>query len=190
MQADADRNKKGAVMSTKLDTPFDTDNEEGSKSPDLLPDGKYPAEIFVGEYGPTENRRGMMVKFTWQIVGDGPYARRVVYQNILLEHESEKARSIGRGMFKDIIACCGITGPVDDLEALYFKPCVISVRTEKDRGGGYPDKNRVVRVYPIGAQATPEQVRRQQADALREASTVKPAFKATDEDDLSDPIPF
>jgi hypothetical protein len=167
-QAAADREKGKATMSTKLDVPFDTDTEEGSKAPELLPEGKYQAEIFVGEYGPTENRRGMMVKFTWQIVGDSPYARRNLFQNILLEHESEKARTIGRGMFKDVCACCGLTGPVDDLEALYFKPCVISVKVEKDRNGEYPDKNRIVRVYPVGAQATPEQVRQQQADTLRE----------------------
>jgi hypothetical protein len=191
MQADADRNKKGVVtMSTKLDTPFDTDNEEGSKF-DLMPDGKYPAEIFAAEYGPTGTGRGMQIKFTWQIVGDGQYARRVIYQYVMLEHESEKAQTIGRGMFKDIIVCCGITGPVDDLETLYFKPCVISVRSEKDRTGEYPDKNKIVRVYPIGALATPEQVRKQQqADALREASTPKASFKASDDDDMSDSIPF
>jgi hypothetical protein len=107
----------------------------------------------------------------------------------MLTHESEKAQAIGRGMFKDICACCGVTGQVTDLETLYFKPCVISVRIEKDRNGEYPDKNKVVRVYPIGAQATPEQVRKQQADALRTASTTQPAFKATDED-MSDSIPF
>jgi hypothetical protein len=175
-------------MSTKLDVPFDTDTEEGSKPPELLPDGKYQAEIFVASCGPTGNGRGLMVSLTWQIV-EGPYERRPIYQNVMLEHESKQARAIGRGMFQDICVCCGITGALTDLEALYFKPCILSIRTEKDRNGVYPDRNKVVRVYPIGAQATPEQVRKQQADALREASTPKPAFKATD-DDPSDTIPF
>jgi hypothetical protein len=187
-QAAADREKGKAAMSTKLDVPFDTDTEEGSKSPELLPEGKYRAEIFVGSCGPTKNQRGLMVSLTWQVV-EGQYAQRNLFQNILLEHESEKARTIGRGMFKDICSCCGLTGPVDDLEALYFKPCAISVKVEKDRNGEYPDKNRIVRVYPVGALATPEQVRQQQADALREASTPKASFKATDED-MSDTIPF
>jgi hypothetical protein len=187
-QAAADRVKGVTTMSTKLDVPFDADNEEGSKPPELLPDGKYQAEIFLASCGPTNNQRGLKVDLTWQVI-EGPHAHRPVYQRILLEHESEKAQAIGRGMFKDIVACCGIVGQVTDLETLYFKPCVISVRVEKDRSGEYPDKNKVVRVYPIGAYVTPEQLRKQQADALREASTVQPAFKASNAD-LDDEIPF
>jgi hypothetical protein len=187
-QAAAHREKGAAMSNTKLDVPFDVDVEEGSTF-DLLPDGRYRAEISAAKCGPTGNGRGLIVFITWQIA-EGEYERRTVYQNILIEHESQMAQKIGRGKFKDVCACCGITGQVADLEVLLFKPCVITVRTEKDRNGDYPDKNKVVRVDPVGVMASPEQLRQKQhADAVREACKVEPAFESTDEK-LNDPIPF
>jgi hypothetical protein len=176
-------------MNTRLDTPFDVDTEEGSQPFEPLPPGKYRAEIFTAECGRTNNGRGVRVSLTWQVI-DGPHAERMVFQHILIEHDSEKAQKIGRGMFKDVCACCGITEPVTDLEVLYFKPCAISVRIEKDSNGQYPDKNKVVRVDPVGVLASPQQVQaKQQADALRVASKAEPSFKATGED-MDDQIPF
>jgi hypothetical protein len=73
---------------------------------------------------------------------------------------------------------------------LYFKPCIISVGIEKDKTGAYPDRNKVVRVYPAGLMASPAQAEQaKQAKALREASKTEPAFKATGEE-LNDDVPF
>jgi hypothetical protein len=108
-----------------------------------------------------------------------------VFQNVILQHESEKAKAIGRGMFKDICVACGITGPVTDLSVLLYKKLHLRVGVEKDKTGEYGDKNRVKRVDPYIAPwngAKP-------AAVLKEASTTKPAFEASKEVP-DDAIPF
>jgi hypothetical protein len=176
------------MSTTMLDQSFDIDNEEGSKF-EVLPEGKYEAEIFNASIAPTKNGKGQAVSIVWQIVS-GDYERRQVFQSVLLQHDSAEAQRIGRGMFKDICACCGLTGKLADLEQLFFKPCIITVKIARDKDGRYDDKNRVVRVHPIGALATPVQQR--QADTkklLAEASKVEPSFKA-DGKPFDDEIPF
>jgi hypothetical protein len=175
-------------MSTTLDVPFDTDAEEGSKF-DLLPAGKYTAEIFDATVGPIASRRGQAISLTWQIT-EGDYARRLVFQSILIQHESEQAQRIGRANFKDVTAACGVTGSITDLSVLLFKPCIISVGIQKDKNGVYSDRNKVVRVYPDALRASPAQLEQaKQFEALREASKTQPAFTATGEK-MDDEIPF
>ena len=97
-------------------------------------------------------------------------------------------------MFADIARACGLTGKLTDLEALYFQPCMIRLKIEEAKNGQYEDQNRVTRVLPVGAMATPEQIRQAQAnqvkkmEALAEASKTPSAFKATDEE-LNDDLP-
>jgi hypothetical protein len=67
-------------MSTQLDTPFDTDAEEGSKF-DLLPIGKYTAEVYLASVRPTNNGRGTIVKLTWQVT-EGEHTGRLTFQNL------------------------------------------------------------------------------------------------------------
>jgi Protein of unknown function (DUF669) len=174
-------------MSTLLNEPFDSDNEEGSKFT-LLPVGTYKAEIYVATIGPTKTGRGQVVNITWRIV-EGEGEGRNLFQTVLIDHDSPEAKRIGRAMFKDICVACEVTGQVTDLEALYSKPCAIKVGIQVDKAGNYEDRNRVQRVLPAGAMATPAQVRQAQAGALREATATKPAFKA-EEVPFSDEIPF
>ena len=42
-------------VTTVLTTPFDVDNEEGTPPRDLLPMGRYKAEISAATVGPTKN---------------------------------------------------------------------------------------------------------------------------------------
>jgi hypothetical protein len=133
--------------STKLDTPFEPEKEEGT-SFELLPSGKYKAEITNASVGATKNGKGTMVNLTWTIA-EGEYENRLVFQSILTQHESEQAQKIGRQKFKDVCSACGITEPVTDLDVLRWKPCSIYVTVEKDKDGAYPDKNKVARVSPV-----------------------------------------
>jgi hypothetical protein len=186
-QAAAER-QRGDNMTTQLDEPFDVDNEEGSKF-DLLPKGTYKAEIMGAAVKVAKSGRGQYVSITWQIV-EGEFERRNVFQNVTIQHDSEKAQRFGRGMFKDIASACGISGQLTDLSVLCFRPCAIKVGIEEDKTGEYDDKNKVVRVLPVGAMATPEQMRqKRESELLREASKTPPAFKATGED-LNDEIPY
>jgi hypothetical protein len=137
-------------MSTMLDTAFDVENEEGTAPYELLPSGKYTAEIVDAKVANTKNGAGQMVHLSWCIT-EGEYENRFVFQSIIIQHTSAAAQKFGRQKFKDVCAACGITDPVTDLTVLQYKPCTIVVGVEKDKNGEYPDKNKVVRVQPYVA---------------------------------------
>jgi Protein of unknown function (DUF669) len=164
-----------------LDTGFDVDNEEGTPAFSLLPAGKYKAEINAATVGPTKNLKGQAVTLTWHIT-EGEHEKRVLFQRILIEHESAEAQKFGRQKFKDVCAACGLTGVVTDLDLLCYKTCMITVVVRRDRDGQYEDKNEVTRIMPL---VDPSLMKRQ---LLKEASITAPAFKATGE--FNDEIPF
>jgi hypothetical protein len=172
------------TQSNALDTGFDVDNEEGTPPLSLLPKGKYKAEITDATVGPTKNGKGQSVNLTWTVT-EGEYENRLLFQRILIEHESAEAQKFGRMKFKDVCAACGITGTVTDLAILCFKPCTIGVMIRKDKDGQFEDKNEVSRVTPVVSWngSKPAQ------QILKEASSTPKAFEAT-KDDLDDSIPF
>src|SRR5260221_3619001 len=111
---------------TKLDPPFEVDKEDGTPPRELLPKGKYKAEITNATVAQTKNGKGRMVNLTWTIV-EGEYEKRLAFQGILIQHESEEAQKFGRQKFKDVCEACGIAEPVTDLDVLLWKPCSIYV---------------------------------------------------------------
>jgi len=167
--------------STVLDTAFDVENEEGTPPRELLPAGKYKAQIVTAVVGPTKNAKGQAVNLTWTVI-EGEFENRLVFQNILIQHESQDAQRFGRQKFKDVCSACGITSPVTDLDVLLYKPCMISAVIRKDKEGQYPDKNEVERVKPVVSWNGTKQL-------LKEASSTQKAFEATDEK-LNDEIPW
>jgi hypothetical protein len=174
--------------STTLETPFDTDVEEGTPPRQNLPPGKYVAIITSASVGPTKSGRGIAVSLTWSI-DEGEYEKRLVFQNILIEHESTDAQRLGRYMFQDICKACGVTGKVTDLDVLLYKPCRITVIVRVDKDGQYPDKNEIRNVLPL-QETSPPAKNGNAARAVEEASTKQPkAFEPTRED-LNDEIPW
>src|SRR5262245_12527897 len=139
------------MSQTVLDEAFDTEREEGS-SYDLIPAGKYPAEIEDARVTVTKNGNGQMVNLRWKIVA-GEHENRIVFQTILIQHTSVDAQKFGRQRFKDVAVACGIKDPITDLDVLKYKTCVIHLGIEKDKTGEYFDKNRVSRVTPVGKTA-------------------------------------
>jgi hypothetical protein len=138
------------MSSTTLDIAFDADNEEGTPERELLPAGRYEAEVTTATVGLLKNGKGTAVNLTWTIIR-GPHEKRLVFQNILLTHESPDAQRFGRGRFKDLCVACNVTGEVTDLGVLLYKPCLITVSVRKDKDGQYPDKNEVARIMPFVA---------------------------------------
>jgi hypothetical protein len=169
------------MLQTTLDEAFDVENEEGTPPRELLPAGKYKAQIVTATAGRTKNGRGQAVSLTWTIT-EGEYENRLVFQNALIQHESPDAQRFGRQKFKDVCSACGITSPVTDLDVLLYKPCVISVVIRKDKDGQYADKNEVARVNPVVSWNGTKQL-------LKEASSASKSFEATDEK-LNDEIPW
>src|SRR5262249_32304531 len=136
-------------LSTVLDQAFDTATEEGSPDFEPLPKGSYVASITDAKVGPLKSGKGQAVQLTWEIERD-KYSGRLIFDLVIVAHESEKAMKFGRQKFKDIAAACGITDQITDLSLLLNKPCLIGVKIETDQSGEYAPKNRVTRVKKIG----------------------------------------
>jgi hypothetical protein len=177
------------TQSNTLDAGFDVDNEEGTPPLSQLPKGKYKAEITDATVGPTKNRKGQAVSLTWTIT-EGEYENRLLFQRILIQHESEEAQKFGRMKFKDVCAACGITGMVTELDPLCYKTCEITVVIRKDKEGLYEDKNEVSKVGPlVSFNGDLNRFKKPKEVVLKEASATPRAFEASKKD-MDDAIPF
>jgi Protein of unknown function (DUF669) len=169
-------------MTTILDEAFDHANEEGMPEPSLLPAGDYLAQIIDSQVGPMRNGKGTQVANMWSIVEPAEFENRTVFQNCIIQHESEKAQQFGRARLKDTCVAIGLTEPLTDLSTLCFKECVIKLRIAKDKSGQYPDKNEINRVSPGSAWDALKKL-------VRTATSTPKAFDATKEN-LNDEVPF
>jgi Protein of unknown function (DUF669) len=158
------------------------ETEEGTPERELIPAGKYRAVIVTATVGPTKNGKGQAVSITWSI-DEGQYEKRLVFQSILVQHESADGQRFGRRKFKDVCAACGINEPVTDLGVLLYKPCSISVSIRKDKDGQYPDRSEVTRVSSVISSWNGSK------KILKEASSAPEGFEAKREH-LNDDIPF
>jgi hypothetical protein len=137
-------------LSTVLNEAFDVATEEGSPDFEPLPKGQYVASITKAEVGSLKSGKGQAVSLTWEVEGDGKYAGRLIFDRVIIAHESAAAMKFGRQRFKDIATACGVTEQITDLSVLLNKPCLVSVKIETDDNGDYPPKNRIGRVKKIG----------------------------------------
>jgi hypothetical protein len=132
-------------LTTTLEQAFDVATEEGSPDFEPLPKGQYVASITDAKVGPLKSGKGQAVSLTWEVEGD-KYAGRLIFDRVIVNHESAKAMKFGRQKFKDIATACGITDQITDLSVLLNKPCLVSVKIEEDDSGEYAPKNRITRV--------------------------------------------
>jgi hypothetical protein len=135
-------------LTTVLAEAFDTANEEGSPAFEPLPVGTYVAAITDAKVGSLKSGKGQAVLLTWEIESD-KYAGRLIFDRVIVAHESAEAMKIGRRRFKDIADACGVKDKITDLSVLLNRPCLIFVKIEADPTGDYPPKNRVGRVKAI-----------------------------------------
>jgi Protein of unknown function (DUF669) len=175
----APQGRKAMTMDgTTLPEAFDTDHEEGTRT--LLPAGKYKAQITDAIVAPLKTGRGTGVKLTWSVT-EGDHEKRLLFQQLNIQHDSEAAQRIGRAQFKDVCSSCGVTGQVTDLGVLLYKECLVTVVITTDPNGKYQDKNEVKNVLPVAKwDASP---------ILKEASKTPKAFDATKEG-MNDEVPF
>jgi hypothetical protein len=139
-------------LSTTLDEAFNTQTEEGTPDFQPLPAGNYVATIVDAKVGPLKSGKGQAVLLQWEVQG-GANQGRLIFDRVIVAHESAEAMKFGRRQLKDIADACGVKDSITDLTVLLNKPCSIYVKIEQDDAGEYPPKNRVGRVKPIAASA-------------------------------------
>jgi Protein of unknown function (DUF669) len=169
---------------TALPETFDPAIEEGTHF-DLIPVGKYVAQITDACVAQPQSGDGHYVGLTWQIT-DGDYKGRYVFQHITFLHSSAQATTIGRQQFKDLCVATGISEQVSDVGIFRYIPCQIKVGIEKDKQGCYPDKNKVSRVLPLeqmpkaAPSAEPKKTAASAAATPATATAAKPAAMVAD----------
>jgi len=135
-------------LSSTLSEAFDTQNEEGTPAFEPLSPGNYVASIIDAKAGPLKSGKGQAVLLKWE-VQDGANQGRLIFDRVIVAHESAEAMKFGRRKLKDIADACSVKGQITDLTVLLNKPCSVYVKIEQDDAGEYPPKNRIGRVKPV-----------------------------------------
>jgi Protein of unknown function (DUF669) len=143
-------------MSTQFPQTFGPTTQEGN-SWNVLPPGECVAHIVEASIQQPHSGDGYYLALTWKII-KGDYAGRQVWQQIICQHSSEQAQTIGRKMLKDLCVATGVAEQVDDASVFLFKPVRIRLGIERDKQGVYEDENRISRILPLEAKSEePEQ---------------------------------
>jgi hypothetical protein len=163
-------------MTTQFPETFDPTTQEGN-SWDLMPVGRYVAQIVEASIQQPKSGDGCYLVLTWKIV-KGEFQGRQLWQWIALSHSNEQTQTIGRKTLKDLCVALDVNEHVNDAEVFLFKPASIRLGIERDKQGVYPDRNKISRILPYEAQSEePEQPAKPAAatNVASAAKTPKPA---------------
>jgi hypothetical protein len=122
---------------------------------ELLSPGEYIAQAIEASIAPPKSGHGLALTLVWRVL-EGEHENRQVWQNISYLHPKAGAQWHGQKMLDSIIEATGASVPLQNAEVLLFKPCRIGIAIEPDKDGIYPDKNRIVKVLPLGNNETAE----------------------------------
>jgi hypothetical protein len=133
-----------------LPEPFDPSQEPpGGGGFEPLPPGEYPATVVEADVKTPKSGDGYMLAIRYKI-SDGEYEGRLIFQTAVFQHSSEIAQRIGRATMKSLCDACGLQAAVKDTDAFLWKPVRLKLGIEKDKGGLYDDRNKVVKILPPG----------------------------------------
>jgi hypothetical protein len=137
-------------VSMQFPEPYNPENTGGGFEP--LPPGEYIAQAVEASIAPPKTGNGLGLTLVWKVI-EGEHEGRQIWQNISFLHPKAGAQWHGQKMLNAVIAATGAPSPLQSAEPLLFVPCRIGVAIETDKNGIYSDKNRVVKVSPLGGEA-------------------------------------
>jgi hypothetical protein len=139
---------------------------------DMLPPGKYVAEITESDVVETKSGTGRIMKLTFTIT-EGQATNRKVWANINYINASADAQRIGMAQVSAICHAIGHQGPLKDTAHLHGIPMLISLGIDRDKAGQYADKNKITGYAPVGdpAPAAPRQAAQAPRQAPQPATT-------------------
>jgi len=125
---------------------------------ELIDAGEYDALIIESEDKPTRNGAGRLLELKIQIVSQGKFQNRLIYDRLNLWNRSEKATAIARGELASIARAVGVPTPKDSRE-LHNKRLrvVIAVEKREDNGAlqntvkSYKPVESQIPMYPVDA---------------------------------------
>lgn len=133
---------------------FDANQVEPSAPMEIIPPGKYSAQIVESEMKDSRSG-GKMLALTFEII-DGPSERRKLWTNLNLVHANPTAEQIAQ---RDLSAICHAVGKlnISDSEELHFKPLQVTVKVipaGPDKHGVHREaKNEIGGYSPLSGNA-------------------------------------
>ena len=129
----------------RFDAAFDASGIEPTTAYELLPAGKYSAQIVESEMRVTRNGMG---QFLWLMLDilDGPYKGRKIFDQLNLVNPNPTTVEIAQ---RTLSAICHATGKmqVSDSEELHLIPMTIQVTVKPPRNG-YGESNAIRYMTP------------------------------------------
>jgi hypothetical protein len=144
---------------------FDSDSIEPTGNFEPLPLGEFLVVISASEMKPTKNGKGKYLQLTYDVISEGEYKGRKVFDRLNLVNENEQAQEIAQRSLSAICRCVGVLHPKNS-EELHDKPMVIKVGI-RPASGEFQASN-VVKGYS-----------RTDGKDLKEVTEATPVAKAT-----------
>lgn len=131
---------------------FNAEHIDPQQSFDPVPPGKYVGHIVESELKPTKNGQGHYLQLVWEVLDDGPYKGRKIWDRMNIHNASTTAQEIGQ---RQLSAVCHAVGHlrVADSNELHNKPCRIKVKIRQDQG--YEPQNEINGYEALNAASVP-----------------------------------
>jgi len=109
--------------------------EDNQSDFENLPEGIYALEIIQSEIKETstDKGKGKMLALRYSVIEPEQYKGRLIFGNIMLEHDVARTQEIGQEQLEHLIAACDVEGDVDDSEILHFHGFVAKVGLSKPK---------------------------------------------------------
>ena len=132
----------------RFDTAFDATGIEPTTGYDVLPAGKYRAQIVESEMRVTRNGMGQFLWLMLDII-EGQYQGRKLFDQLNLVNSNPQTVEIAQ---RTLSAICHAVGQVhvSDSEQLHFKPLIVTLKVEpagNDKYGVYREARNKVAGY-------------------------------------------
>jgi len=105
---------------------FNANEIEPTGNFEPLPLGEFLVVISASEMKPTKNGKGKYLQLTYDVISEGEYKGRKVFDRLNLVNENEQAQEIAQRSLSAICRCVGVLHPKNS-EELHDKPMVIKV---------------------------------------------------------------
>jgi hypothetical protein len=142
-------------------------NDQFSGSFEALPSGEYMVAIVDSDVVVPKSGNGLMVKFTYEVVGDQEFNGRKIFDNVVIQHANDTAEKIGKQRLNTIAAICNLKN-IRDTAELHGKVMVIVLGTKDSKDYGM--QNFIKKYLPRGGG---EPIQENETPQLKNPSFIK-----------------
>lgn len=118
----------------KLGFTFDSSNQQGQDTNDVLPAGDYMMQVVQSEVRATKDGSGQYIWLEMDIL-DGEHAGRKYWERLNIWNSNPQAVDIANKALTSLTRACGLVS-VEDTEDMHFKPFRVRMGVSKRKDTG------------------------------------------------------